>query len=196
MTFDDITRLLALHRPRILDAPHYTRAAVALVIRSADRGMEILFIERAPHDGDPWSGDIGFPGGKMEPGESEPRKTAERETNEEVNLDLSGASYLGRLSDIAGAHIPVLVSCFAYGVQDTPPLIPSQEIRDLFWIPLADLTATERHVTARVRFDGETLERPAIRLSLAGKPVLWGLTYRLVMEFLGLLGEEAAADPR
>ncbi len=192
MTFADISRLLARHRPQILDFPHYTRAAVALILRCAGRGMEILFIERAPCAGDPWSGDIGFPGGKMEPGDSDPRRTAERETEEEVNLELAEGSYLGRLSDIAGAHLPVLVSCFVYGVRETPPLIPSREIRDLFWIPLADLTAAERHVTARVRFDGETLERPAIRLPLAGKPVLWGLTYRFVMEFLELLQEESS----
>ncbi len=192
MTFTDISRLLARHRPQILDVSHYTRAAVALVLRSADSGMELLFIERAPCAGDPWSGDIGFPGGKMELDDSDPRRTAERETEEEVNLDLAKGSYLGRLSDIAGAHLPVLVSCFVYGVRETPPLIPSSEIRDLFWIPLADLTAAERHVTARVRFDGETLERPAIRLPLAGKPVLWGLTYRFVMEFLELLQEESS----
>ncbi|HEX9024579.1 MAG TPA: CoA pyrophosphatase [Geobacteraceae bacterium] len=192
MTFDDITRLLARHHPQILDVPHYTRAAVALILRSADSMMEILFIERAPCAGDPWSGDIGFPGGKMEPGDSDPRRTAERETKEEINLELASCSYLGRLSDIAGAHLPVLVSCFVYGVQDTPPLVPSQEIRDLFWIRLTELTAAERHVTARVRFDGETLERPAIRLPLAGKPVLWGLTYRFVMEFLELLQGESS----
>jgi hypothetical protein len=48
----------------------------------------------------------------------------------------------------------------------------------------------QRHVLAPVRFGGELLERPAIRLPVAGKPVLWGITYRLVMEFLRLLDAE------
>ncbi len=188
--FDDIAFLLARHRPRLNDMPGFTRAAVALILRKGARGMEILFIERAPQEGDPWSGDIGFPGGKMEAGERDPRQTAERETLEEVGLDLGKGIYLGRLSDITGAHLPVLVSCFVYGVAGNPSLTPSQEVRDHLWVSLADLTDTERHVTARVRFDGEALERPAIRLPLTGKPVLWGLTYRLVMEFLEVLEEE------
>ena len=186
-TFDDIAAILSRHRPTLLDLPASTRAAVALVLRMGARGMEILFIERAPHSGDPWSGDIGFPGGKMEEGESDPRQTAERETLEEVGLNLGRHRYLGRLSDIAGAHLPVLVSCYAYGTEGDPPLIQSQEVRDLLWVSLADLTASERQVTAQVRFDGEMLERPAIRLPFPGKPVLWGLTHRLVMELLGLI---------
>ncbi len=186
--FDDIAFMLARHRPKLNDIPGFTRAAVALILRKGTEGMEILFIERAPREGDPWSGDIGFPGGKMEAGDSDPRQTAERETLEEIGLDLGKDCYLGRLSDISGARLPVLVSCFVYGIAGNPLLITSQEIRDHFWVSLADLTAAERHVTARVRFDGETQDRPAILLPLAGKPVLWGLTYRLVMEFLGLLG--------
>ncbi len=188
--FDDIAFLLARYRPKLEDIPGFTRAAVALILREGTRGMEILFIERAPREGDPWSGDIGFPGGKMEAEESDPRQTAERETLEEVGLDLGNGIYLGRLSDIRGAHLPVLVSCFVYGITGNPSLIPSQEVRDHFWVSLDELTAAERHVTARVRFGGNTLERPAIRLPLAGKPVLWGLTYRLVTEFVGMLREE------
>ncbi len=186
--FDDIAFILARYQPTLDDIPGFTRAAVALILRKGTGGMEILFIERAPREGDPWSGDIGFPGGKMEAAESDPRQTAERETLEELGLDLGNGRYLGRLSDISGAHLPVLVSCFVYGIAGNPSIITSQEIRDHFWVALADLTTAERHVTARVRFEGETLDRPAIRLPLAGKPVLWGLTYRLVMEFLGLLG--------
>jgi 8-oxo-dGTP pyrophosphatase MutT (NUDIX family) len=188
--FDDITLILARHRPLLLDSPDYTRAAVALVLRSETRGLEMLFIERAPLAGDPWSGDIGFPGGKMEEGDNDPRQTAERETLEEVGLDLGNFRYLGRLSDITGAHLPVLVSCFVYGLVCNPALSPNREVRDHFWVSLSDLAAEEHHVIAPVRFRGEMFERPAIRIPLSGKPVLWGLTYRLVKEFLELFQEE------
>ncbi len=190
ITFDEITALLDRRCPAQLDLPCGTLAAVALILRHGEHGMEILFIERAASPGDPWSGDIALPGGKMEEGESDPRQTAERETREETGLELRDGRYLGRLSDIAGAHLPVLVSCYVYGVEGGPPLIPSEELRDIFWVALRDLTAVERHVTARVSFNGETFVRPAIRLPVAGKPVLWGLTYRLVMEFLGIFATE------
>lgn len=150
----------------------------------------MLFIERAFREDDPWSGDLGFPGGKVEKGETDLRLTAERETLEELGLDLGRERYLARLSDISGAHLPVLVSCFVYAVEDHPQFVFSHEIRDAFWIPVAGLTSPERHVMARVSFGGMILERPAIRLPQPGKPVLWGITYRLVMEFLELLRVE------
>ena len=200
-TLADIARILAHHQPALLDLPGHTRAAVALILRAGTRGLEVLFIERAPRADDPWSGDLGFPGGKMEEVDSDSRQSAERETREEIGLDLRDGRYLGRLSDIAGAHLPVQVSCFVYGVDDPPPLVLNEEVRDLFWVALADLRAPARHVSAPVRFGGEILARRAIRLPQPGKPVLWGITYRLVMQFLQLLGpgkpgpDKSDADP-
>lgn len=196
MTFDSIIRILARHHPTLLDLPAHTRAAVALVLRPGAHGPEALFIERAPRAGDPWSGDIGFPGGKVEAEDSGTRQTAERETREEIGLDLRGGRYLGCLSDIAGAHLPVLVSCHVYRVEKLPLFVLSHEVRDLFWVSLADLNAPEHRIIAPVRFRGEMLERPAIRLPQPGKPVLWGITYRLVMEFLALFREERGGDCR
>jgi 8-oxo-dGTP pyrophosphatase MutT (NUDIX family) len=189
-TFEGIAHILARHRPVHLDLLTHIRAAVALVIREGTDGLEMLFIERAYRADDPWSGDLGFPGGKVEVGESDPRLTAERETLEEIALDLRRERYLGRLSDISGAHLPVLVSCFVYGVRDHLPFVFSHEISDAFWISIAGLTSPERHVMARVRFDGKILDRPSILLPQPGKPVLWGITYRLVIEFLELLRGE------
>ncbi|HEX2767840.1 MAG TPA: CoA pyrophosphatase [Geobacteraceae bacterium] len=190
MTFDHIIQMLARHHPTLFDLPTNTRAAVALVLRAGAHGLKALFIERAPRTGDPWSGDIGFPGGKMEAGDSGMRQTAERETREEIGLDLRGGRYLGRLSDIAGAHLPVLVSCHVYGVEELPLFVLNHEVRDLFWVSLADLNAPEHRIIATVRFGDEMLDRPAIRLPQPGKPVLWGITFRIVMEFLELFREE------
>lgn len=187
-TLAGIAAILARHPPALLNLPGYTRAAVALILRAGTHGLEVLFIERAPRSGDPWSGDLGFPGGKAEEADSDPRQSAERETREEIGLDLREGSYLGRLSDIAGAHLPVQVSCFVYRVDNPPPFVLNEEVRDLFWVTLADLRAPARHISAPVRFGGEITERPAIRLPQPGKPVLWGITYRLVMQFLDLLG--------
>ena len=40
------------------------RAAVAVILRDAMRGPEVLFIRRAEHPRDPWSGHMAFPGGR------------------------------------------------------------------------------------------------------------------------------------
>ena len=149
----------------------------------------MLFIERARHDDDPWSGNLGFPGGKVEETDDGERQAAERETREEIGLDLASARCLGRLSDIAGAHLPVRVSCFVYGLPPSPTVItPGDEVRTIYWVPLTDLCAPERHMSTPVLFSGSNLTAPAIRILEPGNTPLWGITYRLVMQFLQVLG--------
>jgi len=192
--FERIKLHLALRQPTLPESPGRTRASVALILREREHGPEALFIERAARDGDPWSGDIGLPGGKLEEEDKTPRRTAERETLEEIGLDLRGCAYLGHLCDITGARLPVLVSCHVYGVGDIAPFVLSHEVRDLFWVSLTDLYSAGRHITAAFQFGGEFFVQPAIRLPQAGKPLLWGITYRFVMEFLRLFRESATAD--
>jgi 8-oxo-dGTP pyrophosphatase MutT (NUDIX family) len=192
-TFDDIHHRLTLSQPTLLSPDQRTHASVALILRETASDLEILFVERAARDGDPWSGDLGFPGGKVEKGDGSARLAAERETSEEIGLDLGDARYLGRLSDIVGVRLPIHVSCFVYGIEEAAPLCLSEEIRDTFWVSLADLVDPECRVTATFHLDGEWLKEPAIRLPQLDTPLLWGLTHRLVMQFLQILGlpEEA-----
>jgi len=182
-SFDRISYLLKHPRPALRDIPGHRRAAVALLLSETELGCQILFIERATHPGDPWSGNIAFPGGKVEPGEG-PRQAAERETMEELAIDLSQARYLGRLSDFDGAHLPVLLSCFVYGVPHLLSFEANDEVKDAFWVPVADLVDIERHGIHQFTFSGDRFESPCIRLPYLDKPVLWGLTFRLLMNFL------------
>jgi 8-oxo-dGTP pyrophosphatase MutT (NUDIX family) len=124
----------------------------------------------------------------VENGDGDPRATAERETWEEVGIDLGKARFLGRLADIAGVRIPVHVSCFIYLLEKVGPFrLMKEEVQDAFWVSLSDLTDPSRHGEKRVRFDGQTMIRPGITLPHPGEPVLWGLTYQLVMDFITLL---------
>jgi len=183
----EVAEHFSRHRLKKQYAEGRTRAAVAMILRELPGDLEILFIERATDARDPWSGHLAFPGGKVEPGE-QARQAAERETREEIGLDLGTERYLGRMSDIIGANLPVRVSCFAYGVV-TPALQPimNPEVRDVFWVRLSDILRPELNQTATVGFSGTTLNVPAIVLPQSDKPVLWGLTYRLVMQFLEII---------
>lgn len=174
------------HQKQYVTGPR-TRAAVAMIMRALPGDLEILFIERATDARDPWSGHLAFPGGKVEQGE-QARQAAERETREEIGLVLESERYLGRMSDIVGANLPVRVSCFAYAAVTTEihPVV-SPEVRDVFWVRLSDIRDPERHQVATVGFSGRSLVVPAIILPQPDKPVLWGLTYRLVMQFLEII---------
>jgi 8-oxo-dGTP pyrophosphatase MutT (NUDIX family) len=189
---DNIHRLLRRHTPHLAPTPGATRAAVALVLRNGSAGPEVLFIQRARHDGDPWSGDLGFPGGKIEAEDHSARAAAERETLEEVGLELAAGRYLGRLDDLIGDHRPVLVSCFVYAIDHCPPLTPSPEVTRAFWFPLAELRNPQRQLQATVRFGSEYFVRPAISLREVSEVVLWGITYRLVGNFFAVVTDGEA----
>lgn len=170
-----------------IPADRRTPAAVALIMRQGSVGPEVLFIERAHHEGDPWSGDLGFPGGKVEAFDADPYTAAQREAREEIGIDLAEARYLGCLAEITGATLPVRVTCFVYALDQTPDLSLNREVQDAFWVSLADLRDMNRHVLASVRIKGNLVPHPAIMLPVPGKPPLWGLTYRLVQHFVALL---------
>ena len=188
MNLEKITRQMAGHRPILIPAGNGIRASVALILRGTERGPEGLFILRAHRVGDPWSGNVGLPGGRVEPVDRSLKETAQRESREEVGLELSGSLHLGRLSDISGAHRPVHVACFVYLVTDEPPLLLSDEVTEAFWVPLDELRRPERRITAQIQFCQETITTPAIVLPPPDKPYLWGITYRLVSEFLEIAG--------
>lgn len=165
-----------------------------MVLRDLAAGPEVLFIERAEHEGDPWSGHMAFPGGRIDPEDPSARHAAERETREEVGLDLSGAELLGRLDDLHGrrsAGVPQLViSGFVYRVDDVPPLAPNHEVQQAFWFPLRELHAEERlipHVMELQLEKPQTLEFPGILVGEPGRHVVWGLTYRFLEVFFQIV---------
>ena len=190
-TLGEIRSALVTRVPETVDPTGRGHAAVAMVLRTASAGLEVLFIERAEHPGDPWSGHMAFPGGRLERDERDPRSAAERETSEEVGLDLSGAEPLGRLDDLHGRRtsgVPALViSGFVYHLADVPPLRPNHEVSAAFWFPLEALHDDARQVAYALPVAGE-LPFPGIRVGDAEPHVVWGLTYRFLEGFFAAVG--------
>jgi 8-oxo-dGTP pyrophosphatase MutT (NUDIX family) len=195
-SLDDVRRVLAAHRPAAREAGG--RAAVAVVLRTGTSGgVEVLLIERAHKVGDPWSGHMAFPGGRHDPADLSARHTAERETFEEVGLDLSTAELLGQLDDLEGRHsgrpAGLAISAFVFFVAEPEPLlIQPEEVQAAFWVPLARLVDPAAHVGYRFRHELVSLEMPGIRVGEPEAHVVWGLTYRFLEDFLALLGTPLA----
>jgi len=193
-TIDEIRRALAPHAPELLPASAESpsrRAAVAVCLRENRGAAELLFIERAERDGDPWSGHMAFPGGRVEPGDRSARRAAERETFEEVGLSLVGAEALGRLDDMRGRDAAgpsaLVISGFVYHVPAPPPLVLSDEVEQAFWFPLALLHDPRRHVDYRVG-PAKECRFPGILVGDPERHVVWGLTYRFLEVLLAALG--------
>lgn len=168
------------------------RAAVAAIMRRAESGdTELLFIRRATAENDPWSGHMAFPGGRAEQADRGLRVTAERETHEEVGLDLSRiARARGRLSDVMasarGRRIPLVISPYVYELQQDAPLTPNYEVAEALWVPLSYFEERKNRSQMDYRVAGMSMKLPCYRYE--GR-VIWGLTLRMLDELLELIRE-------
>ena len=188
-TIDEVAIRLAEVKPELSTASHSLRAAVALVLRESSGDLEALFIRRADHEGDPWSGHLAFPGGRIDPVDTGPRMAAERETLEELELDLSGARLLGQLSDVPGHAESICVSAFVYALDGDPVLKPNHEIRAAFWSPLGHFTDPARQATRSFTYLERSMPLPTVRLlDDPHAPLLWGITYKFMDEFMRRVG--------
>jgi 8-oxo-dGTP pyrophosphatase MutT (NUDIX family) len=158
------------------------RAAVALILREGAAGIEILFIRRAQHPQDPWSGQMAFPGGRAEPGE-DLEATAIRETAEEIGVDLSrDASCLGILDEVRAMArlrpVSLTILPFVFRLQRAVEPVVGHEVESVHWIPFDDLLAEERRSVMDYADQGATLQFPCLRVE---DVVIWGLTYRMLI---------------
>ena len=185
----DQIRLSLARRPAVvLPVDGVRQAAVAMVLAEGKSGAEVLFIERARTVGDPWSGHMAFPGGRVDPTDADGRAAAERETLEEVGLSLVGAELLGRLDDKRGnprTHPELVISAFVYHAPAPGEIAINHEVQDAFWFPLDGLVDRARHVqyTAHGEF-----EFPGILVGEPDRHVVWGLTYSFLESFFSIVG--------
>jgi 8-oxo-dGTP pyrophosphatase MutT (NUDIX family) len=178
-----IREALQAYQPEKKPVNERGHAAVAMLLRERDSRPEVLFIVRALHEQDPWSGNIGFPGGRLSYAEETPQQAAERETLEELAVDLQQARWLGQLDDLYGAIMPVLVSCFVYQTEEPLLLQPNYEIAKTFWCPLATLLEPARHQHETFAYRGLKRTHPVVDLLGEEQPFLWGITFRLLQNF-------------
>lgn len=185
----EIETALASHPPRLDSGKVAVEAAVAAVLRERQGDLDVLFIRRADHEDDPWSGDLAFPGGRVDPEDAGPRDAAVRETLEELSLDLAPARYLGQISDVMGNAESIRVSAFVYAIEGDPELVPNYEIREAFWTPLSHCNDPERQIWREFSYLGKASRFPAIRLLEDERaPVLWGITYKFLDHFMTAIG--------
>ncbi len=174
-----------------IDAPATDKAAVAAVLRHARTGAELLFIRRAEHPRDPWSGQMGLPGGRVDPGDGTPLAAAVRETREELGLDLERAARpLGRLTEVrthlGEGALPRSVVPFGFALAEpaaTGRFELNHEVAEVVWIPLTFLADAANRESFEHTWRGTPLVLPCYHY---GGRKIWGLTLWIVDELLAL----------
>ncbi|MGB8215423.1 MAG: CoA pyrophosphatase [Anaerolineales bacterium] len=133
-------------------------------------------------------GQVSFPGGGCETGESTPEATALRETKEEIGVRPEDVRLLGRLNDILTiTHYRVTP---VVGVVPWPyPLqIEPAEVGRVFTIPLVWLAGRDHWDEQPITPEGFPRPFPVLRYHPYDGEILWGATARMTQNFLAILG--------
>ncbi len=160
----------------------FREASVLILLHPARDGLTFPLIER-PGSLRHHAGQIAFPGGALEPGES-PLDAALRETEEEIGVRLPESSVLGALSEISALPSGYHVHPFVAFTEDMPVYrLQREEVDDLFEIPLAALTDPASISTFAMRRADEDWSVPCYDF---GGSIVWGLTAMILAEFARL----------
>jgi 8-oxo-dGTP pyrophosphatase MutT (NUDIX family) len=171
--------------PALDDVPLFPGArpsAVLLALHDGPRGAEVVLTRRS-RDLRRHRGEISFPGGRLDDGET-PEDGALREAHEEVALDPAAVELVGRLSPLATvvslSHIVPVVG----RLQGRPELRPAAtEVERILHVPLAELI--EPDVFSEERWGDGALERSIYFFELDDETI-WGATARILVELLSV----------
>lgn len=178
------------YQPIIRPEPSIIKAAVAIILRDGEHATELLMMQRAKHENDPWSGQMSFPGGKIEASDADSKAAAVREAYEEVGADLREKDYLGRLDDMYGLKandvFSVHIACFVFKPERPLDLVANHEVADMVWLPMSTLNDRSKAVDYRHPKD-PALSMPAVMLNQQKEQILWGLSLRMLANLHDLL---------
>ncbi len=171
---------------------------LVLIVPDDDGDARVVLTERPTYDGH-HSGEVSFPGGKVEPDDADIVATALREAREEVGLDpvAAGLRVIGRLDEV---WIPVsrfaLVPILA--VTERPPiLIPSPlEVARILRPPVSAFLRD-----APIRMVDRTISDWPLRYGAypvggddGDELLVWGATARILGQLGAILGDDRAAS--
>ena len=199
-TMDAIRQAIEEHQiPPAEQQAESSKAAVALIISGEPADPTLCFIRRAEHESDPWSGHMAFPGGRVESSDVDPHAAAIRETWEEIGLDLAQSEEMGPLLEMPvfarGQPTGMTLYSFLFFLPGTPPQLElNREVAEVYWPKLSFLI--DQKNWDQIHYQRKELDLdihlPTIRL---GEQHIWGLTYRMLRQFLDLLNHPLPEDP-
>lgn len=193
---------LSGRQAKILGHEDYFESAVILPLVEKDDKYWILFQKRADNIHQP--GEISFPGGKIEPEDSDPQAAAVRETCEEIGLNPENIKVIAPL-DIMVSPLNTIVYPFLGEIINSDLIQANpDEVAELFYVPLEFFLNCDPlykpialSMSAPDDFPFDMIPQGKAYPFLKGiwpqffyvweDRVIWGLTARILTHFLRLL---------
>jgi len=160
-----------------------TQAAVLIPLLLHEGGLSVLLTQRTQHLHD-HAGQISFPGGRMDPEDLTPEKTALRESQEEIGLNPANVEIIG--------HLPEYLTVSGYSVTPVVGLVQAQaeyvhdefEVADIFEVPLSFLMDPANH-QVRIWQSEQGMRR--FYAMPYGNRFIWGATAGMLRNLYHLL---------
>ena len=174
--------------PTINEGPPARPAAVLIPVVARPEAT-VLLTQRSS-DLASHSGQIAFPGGRIDPGDADPLAAALREAEEEIGLDRSHVRPLGYLAPFqsrTGYLITPVVGLVRPGFDLK---LNPDEVTDAFEVPLAFLMNPANHQRQSRVWNGQ---RRYFYAMPYGERYIWGITAGILRDLWQRLSEPAEA---
>jgi 8-oxo-dGTP pyrophosphatase MutT (NUDIX family) len=163
-------------------------SAVLAPLYEHDGDVHVVLTRRAWHMRS-HTGEVSFPGGKQEPGET-PWQTALREAHEEIALEPDSVERIGELHHLATVTSRSSIVPYVGVLPDRPRLVPNpDEVDAILHVPLGELLDPEAYRQERWGLPG--IDRPIHFFEIVGDTI-WGATAAMLVDLLTRI--TAAAD--
>lgn len=177
-----------LKRPKVMEAPSDARQSAVLLLMNFDNDTpSVLLIKRTEYNG-AHSGQMAFPGGKWEDGDSTLYLTALREANEEIMMQEKDIRYIGSLTPL---YVPVsnfLIHPFL--VSDSTfnyPNFSHYEVQSVHYYSLEEVYSSQKDVELNLPYYAAKIKTTAY-VPKDGN-VIWGATAMILSELEELFQE-------
>lgn len=172
--------------PAILKAKPRPAAVLIPMLKKEDV-WHILYIRRTQNQYDPHSGQVAFPGGAADEGDTDAISTALREANEEIGLNQYEVKILGRLNTfhtITNYLVTPVVALIEWPLSLNPAPL---EVSRVFTIPLEWLAGPNNFEIKSRQVQGLSQPIPVIYYQPYSGEILWGASARFTMGLLEIL---------
>jgi 8-oxo-dGTP pyrophosphatase MutT (NUDIX family) len=169
---------------RLFDKPLISAAVLVPIVVHRDE-MTILLTRRTDHLKD-HPGQIGFPGGRVEPGDEGPIQTALREAHEEIGLSKDQVQVIGYLEPHAVVTGFAVTPIVGFIEPATDRKLDEFEVAEAFEVPLA-FFLNDANLRRSVRRYRE-LEVPLFEYQYQDRRI-WGATAQMIHGFIKLINK-------
>jgi 8-oxo-dGTP pyrophosphatase MutT (NUDIX family) len=161
-------------------------SAVLMLFAQGEDGPDLLLTERS-HTMRSHPGQVSFPGGRLDPGES-PDEAALREAYEETGLDPAGVEVVGRLPRLwlPASNFDVTPVLGWWHSPASLTVASPAEVHAIYRVPVSELRDPAHRIRVTSPRTGWIL--PGFLIGPDKDVILWGFTGGIVHRFLRHLG--------